>query len=171
MPLERSLTLVSHLCGCPVLHMPLLHQAFLSLWGAMMMLPRWALGAWSHSCCRCGANLLMSGPACSSYLPANKTGDVLHCSWNIMTEQPHQVGMLVLSSASDLSLHGLPRGGCLVEPPVQPWQRLCQVPYAWFWQHSWVLVAAEQTDSLKHTSVAYSDDIKEDSMETQLWPS
>ena len=65
-----------HLCGCPVLHLPLLHQAFLLLRGLMMMLPMWALATWSHSSCRCGVSLLMSGPDCSSELPA---GAVLLC--------------------------------------------------------------------------------------------
>ena len=45
------------------------------------MLPRWALAAWSHSCCRCGASLLMLGPACSSELPANTADVVLLCVW------------------------------------------------------------------------------------------
>ena len=70
MPLEQLPTVACHLCSCPVLHMPLLHQIFLSLLGVMVILPRWALAAGSHSCCRCGANLLMLGPACSSELPA-----------------------------------------------------------------------------------------------------
>ena len=65
LPCDRLLTDACHLCGCPVLHQPLLHQTFLWLWGAIVMLPRWALAFWSHSCCRCGASLLMSGPACS----------------------------------------------------------------------------------------------------------
>ena len=68
-----------HMCGCPVLQMPLPHQAFLLLWGSMMMLARWALAAWSHSCCRCGANLLMSGLGCSSDEPASNAGGVLLC--------------------------------------------------------------------------------------------
>ena len=98
-----------------------------------MMLPRWALALWSHSCHRCRANRLMSGPACSSDMPANTAGVVLQCFQNRMTEQLHQVGMLVLSSTSDLaSLHGLAWCGCLVEPPVPwpPWQQLCQVLHA-----------------------------------------
>ena len=68
-----------HLCGCPVLHMPLLHHTFLQLWGVMVMLPRWALAAGSHSCCRCGANLLVLGMASCSNLPTNKALVVLLC--------------------------------------------------------------------------------------------
>ena len=79
LPSERLSTVACHLCGCPVLHLPLLHQTFLLLWGVMVMLPRWALASWSHSCCSCGARRQMSGPACSLDPPAKQAGVVL-CS-------------------------------------------------------------------------------------------
>ena len=73
-----------------------------------MVLPRWALAAWSHSSCRCGASLLMLGPACFSDLPASKAG----CAAVLRQERPsmpgllHKVGMLALN-ASGLATYGL----------------------------------------------------------------
>ncbi len=77
LPFKRLLTVACHLCGWPGLHMPLLHQTFLPFWGVMVMLPSLALASWSHSCCRCGASWLMSGPACLSDLPADRAGGEL----------------------------------------------------------------------------------------------
>ena len=92
------------------------------------MLPRWALAAWSHSCCRFEANLLMLGPACSSHLPANKAGIVLLCLGKKRPQRTglvHQVVLLALN-ATHLSWHGLADGGCKLEP-VQHWQLCCKV--------------------------------------------
>ena len=44
------------------------------------------------------------------------------------TRQLHQIGMLTLSH-TDLHLQGLAWYGRLVEPPVQLWQLLCQLPH------------------------------------------
>ena len=77
--------------------MPLLHQAFLWLWGAS----------------RCGASLLMLGPACPPDLPASKAGDVLLCLGRIgpFMEGLLNQAVLLAVNATTLSLHDLDKGG------------------------------------------------------------
>ena len=69
-----------------------------------MILPRWALAAWSHCCCRCGANLLMF--------------------------HGRTAGPLLAMNVTTLSLQSLASYGCMIEPSVQLWQLWCQGPHA-----------------------------------------
>ena len=67
------------------------------------MLPRSALALSSHSCCRCGASRLMSGPVCSSDVPAKEAGLELLCSGKLKALTAVllcQAGLPALSAAS-----------------------------------------------------------------------